>query len=325
MTDIQLYQPEMISNLESRLAKLRNHFDKIKTSENDSELEESYKAYNKTLKDFKDVRMPLTKKFDEIKSKFTSIENQVQECIDLVKHRRNVLAKIQYEKQRVEEERQRQLQIEAEAKIKAESEGKLDEIKKIVLDLNKWKVSIVKALTTVTPENYDQKLKALQGIPVSIATDLHIDVSEYERDKEDFKQQAINEIGFIKDMPDDQKESYLAKFIEEIKAISEQILEAKTYEENHNVLVKKTEMILDAVSNDVEIRTPNVIKISVESKAAYKSLVAYWFEVIFPEYEKEIGTKTINSMIIDLERYAKQTGKRLNVVGVKYNEEFSVR
>lgn len=323
MTDIQLYQPEMLTNLESRLSKLKSHFEKIKTSENDSELEEAVKAYNKTLKDFKDLRMPLTKKFDEIKSKFTSIENQVQECIDLVKHRRNVLAKIEYQKQRIEEEKQRQLQIEAEAKIKEESDKKLAEIQSIVLELNQWKVKIVKALTTVTPENYQEKLKALHNIPTTIESS--IDVTEYERDKEDFKQQAINEIQFIKDMPEDQKQSYLSKFVEEIMQISDQIIEAKTYEENHNVLIKKTEIILDSVANDVDIKTPNVIKIVVENKAAYKALVAYWFEVIFPDYEKEIGTKTINSMIIDLERHAKQTGKRLNVVGLKYNEEFSVR
>lgn len=325
MTEIQLYQPEMISTLEGRLSMLKTHFEGIKSSDKDDILESAAKAYAITLKDFKEQRMPITKRFDEIKSQFTALENEIQDCIDQVKNRRNVLAKIEYEKKRIEEERLNKERLEAEAKINAESEAKIEAIKQVAIEVNQWKIKIVKALMTVTTENYQAKLKSLQNIQTTIQSDSDIDITEFVKDKEDFKQQAINEIGFIKDMPIDQKESYLNKFIAEIKEITEQTIEAKEYIESHNLVVKQAEIVIDSIANSQDIKTPNAIKIQVQNKAAYKSLVAYWFEVVFPDYAKEIGTKTINSMILDLERHAKQTGKRLDIVGVKYVDEFKIR
>jgi hypothetical protein len=339
--EITTYQaPELISTIETRLVKLEGHFKQVISSDNDDELAKAYGAYQKTLKDFQDQRMPLTKRFDEIKSKFTALEKRVSTCIDLVKDRRNLLAKNAYEAKMIEEKRQRE-ELEAKRReIEAQSTFRI-EVKQYVINLISHKKELlVKSLVSVTLDNYDKKMKGLQSFATDfdpktlerfgkypeILSELLPELSDlYRLSMEDFKQQCINEMSFIAEMDKDSKEEFLRQFRLSIQGEKDSALEIEDHKETIEKDAKETEAILDSITTSEDVKTPNVIKIEVVNKAAYKAIAAYWFDVIFPTYDKEMGTKTINSMIIDLERHAKNTGERLNVSGVKYNEEFSVR
>jgi hypothetical protein len=341
MTEVTTYEtPKLISTIETRLVKLESHFAQIKESENDEELSKAYGAYQKTLKDFQDQRMPITKRFDEIKSKFTALEKRVSNCIDAVKDRRNYLAKKAYEKQLAEERKQKE-ELEAKRReIEAQSTFRI-EIKQFVINLISHKKELlVKSLVSVSLDNYDKKLKGLQSFSTDfdpkllerfnkypeILTELLPELSDlYRLSMEDFKQQCINEMSFIADMDKDAKEEFLRQFRLSIQGEKDVALEIEEHRETIDKDAKETEAILESIAPSEAVKVPNVVKIEIVNKAAYKSIVAYWFDVIFPTYDKELGTITINSMIIDLERHAKNSGERLNVSGVRYNEEFSVR
>jgi hypothetical protein len=85
------------------------------------------------------------------------------------------------------------------------------------------------------------------------------------------------------------------------------------------------DVILSNLPVDSDVKGAISYTIEVTNHAAYKALVAYWFEVCFATFTGNIETKTVKSMIGDLEAYAKKTGEFLNVTGMKYNEVVKVR
>lgn len=148
----------LVETQTTRLNKLLGHFETIKSSVNDEILSKSITAYSATLEAFKNDRMPLTRKFDEIKSQFTALEKQIETCITHCKTERNRLAtealKAQEEARRKADEERRK----TEAIIKAKHDVRVAIRNFMIEEAQKLQIGIVKGIASVTEANYEKKL-----------------------------------------------------------------------------------------------------------------------------------------------------------------------
>jgi Glu-tRNA(Gln) amidotransferase subunit E-like FAD-binding protein len=143
----------------------------------------------------------------------------------------------------------------------------------------------------------------------------------YQQEIEQIKQEAILHFNNLARLSVEEKQKWIESEKEKIKLEKVTANEIASEKVEISKQAETTNVILDSISNDIiDVNATTLIKIEVTEKAAYASLVAYWFSTCFSECKSEIENKSIGSMIIDLQRHAKNTGQRLEVKGIIYHE-----
>lgn len=249
------------------------------------------------------------------------------------------------ERIRMEEERRK---IEEQQKAIDAKKTLTDAINNFVIDTaTTLKKNMLKALAEVTDANYDAKLSGLQKMPTNLppekyytftlagfdkkeidnALDTHKDrLFEYfKKEIETYRQECILHMASIKTMKSEDRVKIITTGINDISNEGAAAKEIEAVKTDMSAHAESQDVILSNLPVDSDVKGAISYTIEVTNHAAYKALVAYWFEVCFATFTGNIETKTVKSMIGDLEAYAKKTGEFLNVTGMKYNEVVKVR
>ena len=339
---------KLVTELQERCNKLLTHFEGVKNSKDDAMLQKAINIYDTTLKKFKDERMPLTRKFDEIKSQFTAIEKQVSDAIDHCKSERNKIATEELKKREAERIKLDLERRKAEIILKAKSDCRIAIRNFMLTEADNLKKGIMKGLASVTEANFEKKLEGLKALPSKITPEKYYSFTfpgldkkfvdealdelkdelwdSYEKSIETVKQEAILDMANFSTMTKENRKSFIKEAVSEIDNETAQAKELSEVQESMRKDVESQEVAFSAIGDNVD-DLKNVKKgyvIEVENKAAYKSCVAYWFETFFPDFEGQILTKNVGSMITDLERHANQTGIFMKVPGVSYENKVTV-
>lgn len=347
--------PQLLQTLDLRLQKAEAHYNAIITKVSgakltpaiDNELMTTINAYKTALNDFNNQRSPITKRLQEIVKLFTEKENKLKSFIDGLQIYRNQFAKQQaeeIEKQRREAEIKRlkdkeliDLKASMYLELQAYIQDKIDSLKK----------GIIKSLETVNEKNKDERFPKLQAMSCTLSDKDYMnfktalfsqfghDISileksiiednkeallkHYESEISQYKQDAIFMFNQIVTASKKEKEDSLKKANEEIAIESETAKEIANVNAEANKQAEVAQLNFDAISVDSEMpEARSGFEIKVSNNSAYPALVAYWFATCFQSFSGDILTKTVASMITDLQNHAHKTGEKLQNANVSY-------
>lgn len=336
----------LVASHKSRVQKMEAYFQSLDKTD-DNALANFVSAITKAVADMKDKRMPMTKVLDDFKKQFTTAEATAEALRQEAVNLRNKLAAeaLAAERIRMEDERRK---IEEQQKAIDAKKTITDAINNFVIDTaTTLKQNMLKALSEVTDANYDAKLSGLQKMPTNLppekyytftlagfdkkeidnALDTHKDrLFEYfKKEIETYRQECILHMASIKTMKSEDRAQIITAGINDISNEGAAAKEIEAVKTDMSAHAESQDVILSNLPVDSDVKGAISYTIEVTNHAAYKALVAYWFEVCFATFTGNIETKTVKSMIGDLEAYAKKTGEFLNVTGMKYNEVVKVR
>lgn len=130
----------------------------------------------KTVRKMNDKRIPLTKLFDDIRQRFTSIENSIDPTKNgtvpyLIQQQRNMYAakKRQEEQARQREAMRRQQEEQAKAKYRSDCDADYRKSFREYLDF--YLEGLRGLFTSVTLDNYEQRLSEIQNASVTFPAD----------------------------------------------------------------------------------------------------------------------------------------------------------
>jgi hypothetical protein len=343
---------EVMKSSKDRGTRIVNDGEKILllelTAENDELVKTRIDQFKKALKDINEKRMPFTRKLDDYISQFTTNEKSIQNVINKLQDKRNQFVKklsIEAEKQRIEQQKkeaQTNEYISLKSVIEIDIRSHVNEL------ISKLKTGIIEASKTVAASNFEERFARLKAMPTELKDEkyfsfknnltgqfndannitsdllkrLQTELKEtYQQEIEQIKQEAILHFNNLARLSVEEKQKWIESEKEKIKLEKVTANEIASEKVEISKQAETTNVILDSISNDIiDVNATTLIKIEVTEKAAYASLVAYWFSTCFSECKSEIENKSIGSMIIDLQRHAKNTGQRLEVKGIIYHE-----
>ena len=351
--------PNLLMTLTARKDKLKNYAvilaGKVKqgmSPELDSKLQEFIVAAKTAKKDFNDQRSPFTKQFDLIKKEFTALENSIQSEIDPIQEVRNNYAKQladEADKKRREAELE-QNKIQEAITLKADIELEIKEYVQSKID--NLKNAIINSLSTVTVDNQSEKKPKLQAMPTAMnpkvlnefttsktsrfgldPQNIYIELlpgleaelkDHYQREIETAKQDAIIQFDRIVAMSKDEKEAALKAAEDQQKLDSQSYMDVATASVQATASAEKAQ---EAFKSTMEVHQElpenrTGYEIMLNGKEGYAAIAAYWFATCAADYTGKMESKTLGSMVKDLQKHAHKHDVFLENPAVKYEKTY---
>lgn len=353
-TSIELVQ-DLVRTFDLRLSKVADHSLNLQkeakkglTPQLDEKIEKAIVAYKTTKSDFADKRMPITRKFDEIKKVFTEKERAIQNEIDILQAFRDTFAKHLAEENARKQREADKERLAGEELIRLRSDIEVEIREYVMKQIDTLKNGILQSLYTVTKENAEERFPKLQAMPTVISDKSYNAFktaqrsnfghnvanivkeklfalkdemySMYDREIGEYKQAAIANFKQVMEMTDEERKQSVEAAKDDILINSQTAMEVAKVQIEANEQAEQAELAFDSITIEDEIpENRQGFKINVAKKEAYASLVAYWFSVCAADLEADaFERKTIGSMIKDLEKHAHKTGEKLNNPNVSY-------
>lgn len=353
--DFKSLLPELdlrLSKLVSASSSLKQLAAKGVNGEVDEKLKKFIMAAKATKKDFNDKRMPLTRQLSLIAKQFTDLENSIEkEVTDISTIRNEYAAKL------AKEENAKRVAAEFEINKKKELieiEGNattaLNEyVINLALEVNKSILSELK-----NSNDGDGLLSFVNGINEKLNTKQFVQFtfnfkSKYDNNTSEIAKEALKKLlpelrkkysDFISQYKSDAKmliagimKGTVSNLEESINAAdrkaiidSDAAIEIAKVESEIEKDSQKADLAFDTVlEQNTELNVNQSYKIKVLKDAGYQVLVAWWFSSCFSEFKGNILTKTVQSMIGDIERIANKRNEFLKSDYIIYETEIKAK
>ena len=345
-----------LSNRKERVAKAVKYVDSIPAIITDDASDDKAKMligkYKELAKNLNDERTPITKIFDEIRSKFTDDEKSVAAAIDALSKRRDkfVADKAAAIKKAAPEAQNARFKNEEFIDLKAQ----------IDLELVRWvngyieakKQAVLKAIETVTAENKDAKIQGLTNMSCEfdplkygmfeskavskydnnvseISKNIVLDkeaklLQHYKKEIETFKHECLMQINSLVMMDLEQKKAAIEEKVVEIKVETSTANEVAQVEISHQADTEKAESAFTSLAAGIDTSLPTnrqSVQIEVLNNAGWIAINQFWLVTLAPNFEGNFETKTLKSMKLDVEKYAKDKGVKIESVNLVYSEK----
>lgn len=330
--------------------------EKIESDEADNFAKELIGKYKALLESLETQRKPITQKFDEIRSFFTTQEKKVASTITEISNKRNDFVTAKAEKIRL---------ANIEAQKKRFKDEELIELKtNIELQLRTWmnsfieakKQAVLKALETVTSENKDAKIQGLKNMscefdplkygmfePKAISkygnnvADISNEIvlyfenellSLYKKEIETFKHECLMQINSLVKMNVEEKKAAIEEKATEIKVETSTANEVIEVEIEQKTDVAKAESAFTSIVGEIDNSLPsNIASIEIEvlNDAGWIAIGTFWLTTLAVNFKGNFATKTFTSMKGDVEKYAKYNGVRIESQNLVYHNKLKAR
>ena len=333
---------DMYTRAATRLERCKIHTAKLlaleMNEENDAALQKFIGNCNTAVSEIQSERMVYTKKFDEIKSKFTSVENGIKAEQQTAQKRRDEYAtKKAMEKKKAEAEAQAKIARDHELiELRRECEMQLA---KYVQDLKQLlSNSFARGLKAASAENYDQKVADIRAYPETLPAEYSkfkfVNHSKYGHELDPIANEVRdrNSLKYATDW---------AIFIHELRtgalmhlqnrkaagfAVSTApVLDVDTTVDTKQIdiaaNVAKTMATFDAAPAIDESKQPREsVKVTITDKLGYQAIAAFWFSTFLGSVDFDgLEKKTLKSMVLDIEKRAKNTGEEITSEFIQYD------
>lgn len=334
---------DMYTRAATRLERCKIHTAKLlaleMNEENDAALQKFIGNCNTAVSEIQSERMVYTKKFDEIKSKFTSVENGIKSEQQTAQKRRDEYAtKKAMEKKKAEAEAQAKIAKEHELiELRRECEMQLA---KYVQDLKQLlSNSFARGLKSASDENYDQKVADIRAYPETLPAEYSkfkfVNHSKYGHELEPIANEVRdrNSLKYATDW---------AIFIHELRtgalmhlqnrkaagfatSTSAPVLDVDTTVDTKQIdiasNVAKTMATFDAAPAIDESKQPREsVKVTITDKLGYQAIAAFWFSTFLGSVDFDgLEKKTLKSMVLDVEKHAKNTNEQIDSEFIQYD------
>lgn len=267
-------------------------------------------------KELKEKRLPLTRKMDEIKKKFTTSERSIIAAIDRVTRAMNIYATEQ-ERKRIAEERAIREAAEVDTRI-------LEHFNSYLVT---FKEGMRQALDTITLENYYDKKNTIESKKF-IYSRKHFAKFEPKQPEEKYDElnalfvAHINEyrmqiLGFLPAIKEELKKKKEVKIFDKIEAPKgvEKKIEEKKVEELTNLMnVEET-----------GLNSKKYYEIQLVDNDALIQIFNFWFLKQGQDMDlSKVGTMTIDRMVKYAEKMATKENEFIETKSIKYDEKFKV-
>lgn len=320
----------LLEKSETRLLNTQKYFDdNILLLESDIKNDEALKSFiaraTNTVKDINEQRMVYTKKLDEIKSKFTNVENTIKNYIGKAQDKRNEIAKVELDKAKQQELQRKQEELKQLEVVELRRQCEIDlasYFEKMVDDFN---AACIKSYHTITSENFNEKVEKIKKMDNLFNEKKYKEFIFGATSKFGHDVEAIRCDILIRNI-EKYKKLFNEKVIEirnELLVLAQKKIGGATQEdlvfEQQKVVVDKTAIEIRAACDKTEvlfntaqeseqsakINASEKLVLEVISKAGYQAVVQFWFEHLFKdEDESSMMNKSIKSMINDINRFS---------------------
>ena len=334
---------DMYTRAATRLERCKIHTAKLlaleMNEENDAALQKFIGNCNTAVSEIQSERMVYTKKFDEIKSKFTSVENGIKSEQQTAQKRRDEYAtKKAMEKKKAEAEAQAKIARDHELiELRRECEMQLatfvGNLKQTLSNL------FAKGFKAVTAENYDEKVAKIKAYPETLPKEYSdfkfVSHSRYGHELEPISNE-------VRDRNSLKYATEWAIFIHDLRteslshlqnrkaagfavSTSAPVLDVDATVDTKQIdiaaNVAKTMATFDAAPAIDESKQPREsVKVTITDKLGYQAIAAFWFSTFLGSVDFDgLEKKTLKSMVLDVEKHAKNTNEQIDSEFIQYD------
>lgn len=356
-TDLAAQTKELLAKTQARKSKIVNVFQDIKARAAkgiNAELDAYIKSFIGGAKaaelDFRTKRMPITKRFDEIKKMFTAEENEVKALISeatairdqfAAKKHKEEQARIQeQEKKRYAENELIEIKKNIHLSLVSYVQQLLDQRKLAILEILKGKdkesvtneVKAIKTefsndvLSTFSPSVTSNFGHDVAAIKVEVVNDCLENLKKHwNTNLTELKTQALNQIDQLFSIDEDEKSDVLEAVKTEQLIESAEVVNAASDKLSNDEAVQKAQVALDSIEVVEEVAKKVSVEIEITLEQAYAVIVQHWFMKCHKEFKGVIARKTLGSMVKDLTKHANKTGERIDSEGIIYVEKVKAK
>lgn len=342
---------EMHQNASARLSKCLVLKAKLMTDEMNEETDKNIQGFISNCatakKQVQEGRMSYTKIFDQIKKEFTTVENGFDAvALDLQKRRDEYATKKAMEKKKAEAEAQAKIARDHELiELRRECEMQLA---KYVQDLKQLlSNSFARGLKAATAENYDQKVADIRAYPETLPAEYSkfkfVNHSKYGHELEPISNEVRDRNSlkyatewaiFIHDLRTEslshlqnKKAAGFAVSVAPDGTTSQPaiVLDVDTTVDTKQIdiaaNVAKTMATFEAAPAIDESKQPREsVKVTITGKLGYQAIAAFWFSTFLGSVDFDgLEKKTLKSMVLDVEKHAKNTGEEIASEFIQYD------
>lgn len=342
---------DMYTRAATRLERCKIHTAKLlaleMNEENDAALQKFIGNCNTAVSEIQSERMVYTKKFDEIKSKFTSVENGIKAEQQTAQKRRDEYAtKKAMEKKKAEAEAQAKIARDHELiELRRECEMQLatfvGNLKQTLSNL------FAKGFKAVTAENYDEKVAKIKAYPETLPKEYSdfkfVSHSRYGHELEPIANEVRdrNSLKYATDWAifihelrtgalmhlQNRKAAGFAVSVAQDGTTSQPaiVLDVDTTVDTKQIdiaaNVAKTMATFEAAPAIDESKQPREsVKITITDKLGYQAIAAFWFSTFLGSVDFDgLEKKTLKSMVLDVEKHAKNTNEQIDSEFIQYD------